>query len=149
PAAAARMLLALRDQDPFIRSLAARALTRGYAEAARLTGTSVADVLARLASDPNIQVRINALGALGSYRDSTLASRIMPQLDGQVPNVQVAAAEAMGNLGGSEAAKGLVRRAGEKGPFAVRRAALIALGAVDTAGYTVAAAAWRTSADWR
>jgi cyclophilin family peptidyl-prolyl cis-trans isomerase/HEAT repeat protein len=149
PAAAPRMLVALRDQQEYIRSLAARALTRGYAQAAQLAPVTVADVLARLASDKSVQVRTNALGALASYHDSTLAPRIVPQLDDQVPNVQVAAAGAMGSLGGSEAAKGLARLAGGKGPFAVRRAALIALGEADSAGFTAAAAAWRKSTDWR
>jgi cyclophilin family peptidyl-prolyl cis-trans isomerase/HEAT repeat protein len=149
PAAAARMLLALRDEDVYIRSLAARALSRGYAQAARLSPATVADVLARLASDPNIQVRISALGALGSYHDSTLSVRIVPQLNDQVPNVQVAAAEAMGNLGGSEAVKGLARLAGARGLFAVRRAALVALAQVDTAAFAAAASAWRKSTDWR
>ena len=149
PAAAARMLLALRDPESYIRSLAARALSRGYAQAAHLAPATVADVLARLASDPNVQVRTNALIALGSYHDSTLAVRIVPQLDDQNPNVQVAAAEAMGNLGGSEAAKGLTRLARGKGLFAVRRAALVALGAVDSAAFTASSAAWRTSAEWR
>ncbi len=117
PAAAARMLLALRDEDIYIRSLAARALSRGYAQGGSTLPTTVADVLARLAADPNIQVQINALGALGSYHDSTLAVRIVPQLNDQVPNVQVAASEAMSNLGGSEAVKGLGRLAS---PRAVR-----------------------------
>jgi cyclophilin family peptidyl-prolyl cis-trans isomerase/HEAT repeat protein len=149
PAAAARMLLALRDQDTYIRSLAARALSRGYAQAARIAPATVGDVLARLASDPDVQVRTNALVTLGTYRDSSLAVRIVPQLDDQAPNVQVAAAEAMGNLGGTEAAKGLTRLAKGKGLFAVRRAALVALGRVDSAGFTTASEAWRKSPDWR
>lgn len=149
PAAAQRMLLALRDPDGFVRSLAARALTRGYAEAARLTPASVGDLLARQASDANPQVRTNALVALGSYRDSTLAGQIVPQLNDQLPNVQVAAAEAMGNLGGSEAITELSRLATRKGPFAVRRAALVALGVADSAGFAAVSAPWQKSTDWR
>jgi cyclophilin family peptidyl-prolyl cis-trans isomerase len=55
----------------------------------------------------------------------------------------------MGALGGSEAAKGLARLAGGKGPFAVRRAALVALGGVDTMRFVAASDAWRKSGDWR
>ncbi|MEO7985633.1 MAG: HEAT repeat domain-containing protein [Gemmatimonadales bacterium] len=149
PAAAERMLIALRDPESYTRSLAARALTRTYAEAARLAPATIGDLLARLASDANLQVRVNALTALGSYDDSTLAGRILPQLDDPAPNVQVAAAEAMGNLGGSEASKGLARLATGKGTFAVRRAALVALGHADSAGFEAVSAPWLKSTDWR
>lgn len=149
PEAAERMLLTLRDPEAYIRSLAARAMSLTYAKAARLAPATVGELLARLASDPNLQVRTNALQALGTYRDSTFAARIVPQLDDPIPNVQVAAAEAMGSLGGSEAAKGLARLAGGKGPFAVRRAALVALGGGDGARFASASAGWRKSADWR
>jgi cyclophilin family peptidyl-prolyl cis-trans isomerase/HEAT repeat protein len=149
PAAAPRLLLALRDQDEYTRSLAARALTRAYAQTAQLAPATVADVLVRLASDPSAQVRTNAIGALGSYRDSSLVSRILPQLDDQVQNVQVAAAEAVGNLGGVEAARSLARLAAGKEVFAVRRAALVALGKEDSVAFTTASAAWRKSTDWR
>ncbi len=149
PAAAERLLVALRDPVSFIRSLAARALVRSYAESAGLAPATVGDLLARLASDDNSQVRTNALVALASYHDSTLAGRIVPQLDDPLPNVQVAAAEAMGSLGGGDAVKGLVKLVGEKGPFAVRRAALIALGGADTSRFVTASPAWKKSADWR
>ena len=149
PAAAARMLLALRDEDIYIRSLAARALSRGYAQAARLSPATVADVLARLASDPNIQVRINALGALGSYHDSTLAVRIVPQLNDQVPNVQVAAAEAMGNLGGSEAVKGLARLAGAQGAVRGSSSGARGVGAGGHRGVRRRRECLDKSSDWR
>jgi len=149
PEAAERMLLALHDPQPYARSLAARAMTLSYTRAARLSPSSVGDLLARLASDPNTQVRTNALQALETYRDSTQSARISPQLDDPVSNVQVAATATMGALGGSEAAKGLARLAGGKGPFAVRRAALVALGGVDTMRFVAASDAWRKSGDWR
>ena len=149
PAAAARLLVTLHDPESYIRSLAARALTLNYAKAANLAPATIGDLLARLASDANAQVRINALTALGSYADSTLAVRIVPQLDDPIPNVQVAAAEAMGNLGGSEASKGLARLGAGKGPFAVRRAALVALGSADAARFATVSAPWQKSADWR
>ena len=150
PAAAARMLLALRDEDIYIRSLAARALSRGYAQAARLSPATVGGRARPTGLRSQLQVRINALGALGTYHDSTLAVRIVPQLNDPVPNVQVAAAEAMGNLGGSEAVKGLGRLAGARrgrSRFAERRSWRSARWT--RAASHVAASAWRKSADWR
>lgn len=149
PEAAERMLFTLHDQEAHVRSAAARTMTLPYAKTAGLAPATVGELLVRLASDQHAPVRTNAILALGTYRDSTLAARIGPQLDDPVPNVQVAAAEAMGTLGGSEAAKGLARLAGGKGPFAVRRAALVALGRVDSTRFAAASAAWRKSADWR
>ena len=58
------------------------------------------------ASDANPQVRTNALA--GARRHTTTPRslpRIEPQLDDPIPNVQVAAAQAIGGLGGSEAAR--------------------------------------------
>jgi cyclophilin family peptidyl-prolyl cis-trans isomerase/HEAT repeat protein len=149
PAAAERMLLALRDKEDYIRSIAARALTRGYAQAAKLSPATVADLLARAASDESPAVRANALLALATYRDSTQVSRIQPQLDDPVPNVQVAAAQAVAELGGAVAGKDLARIAAGKGPFGVRRAALVALGAVSPDLFATASADWKKSSDWR
>jgi cyclophilin family peptidyl-prolyl cis-trans isomerase/HEAT repeat protein len=149
PEAAERMLLALHDAEAYVRSAAARTMSFSYTKTAHLAPTTVVELLGRLASDQNAQVRTSALQALGTYRDSTVAALIGPQLDDPIPNVQVAAAEAMGTLGGAEAAKGLSRLAGGKGPFAVRRAALVALGRVDSTRFTAASAQWRKGADWR
>ncbi len=149
PAAADRMLLALRDQDPYIRSIAARALTGSFVQAAELSPATVGDLLARAASDESPAVRANALLALGTYRDSTLAPRIQSQLDDPVPNVQVAAAEAIAALGGDAAGQDLARLAAGKGPFGVRRAAIVALGAVSRGLFATASASWKKSPDWR
>jgi cyclophilin family peptidyl-prolyl cis-trans isomerase/HEAT repeat protein len=146
---AARMLVALHDPEPYIRSLAARAFTRAYAQAAGLSPATVGDLLARLVSDASPQVRINALAAIGSYHDSTLVARIAPQLEDPIPNVQVAAADAIGNLGGGEAGKELERLVAGKGPFAVKRAALVALAGVDSARFAAASVRWQQSTDWR
>jgi cyclophilin family peptidyl-prolyl cis-trans isomerase/HEAT repeat protein len=149
PAAASRLLLALKDPDAFVRSLAARGLTRGFAEAAKIAPGTASDLLARSVADPSPLVRINALLALGSYHDSTLAVHVTPLLDDPLPNVQVQAADALGQLGGSEAAKGLLKVMKGKRTFAARRSALLALARVDTAGFATASAVWRGSADWR
>lgn len=149
PAAANRLTVALRDRESVVRAMAARGLTREYADAAKLAPRSVAELLAGAASDVNVQVRINALRALATFRDSSLASEIVPLLDDPTPNVQVQAAMTAGALGGAEAARGLARVAGGKRPFGVRREALVALAGVDSAGFAGAVPRWQTSTDWR
>jgi len=149
PAAGNRMLLALGDAEPSVRALAARALTREYAEAAGLATSAVAGQLLQAAQDKMPQVRINAIHALAGFKDPKLADRLAPLLDDPSPGVQVETADALGRLGGVEAAKGLARVAGGKGPFGLRRTALVALARVDSVAFGQAAQGWRTSADWR
>jgi len=148
PEAGNRMLLVLRDQEPYIRSLAARALTRSYADSARLAVSSVGELLVRAASDPSLPVRINALRSLESYHDSTFAAKLLPLLDDPLVTVQVQTAEALGELGGSEAAKGLTRIVAGKGTAQLRRTALVALAQADAGAFEQAAGGWRSSRDW-
>jgi cyclophilin family peptidyl-prolyl cis-trans isomerase/HEAT repeat protein len=149
PAAANRLTVALRDPESIVRAMAARGLTRSYADTARLAPGAVAELLARAAADANVQVRINALRSLAGFRDSSLSSQIVPFLDDPTPNVQVQAAMAAGALGGAEAARGLTRVAAGKRPFGVRREALVALARVDSAAFVGAATGWQRSSDWR
>jgi cyclophilin family peptidyl-prolyl cis-trans isomerase/HEAT repeat protein len=149
PAAANRLLLTLKDSVPYIRSLAARGFTRGYADAAKLAPATVSDLLVRSVADESPMVRINALVAVASYRDSTLAVHVVPLLDDPLPTTQAQAAETLGQLGGSEAAKGLLKVWNGKRSFGARRAALVALARVDTALFAAASAPWRRSSDWR
>jgi cyclophilin family peptidyl-prolyl cis-trans isomerase/HEAT repeat protein len=149
PAAANRLTVALRDPESVVRASAARGLTRGYADSAGLAPRTVAELLARAASDVSVPVRINALRSLGSFRDSSLAPEIVPLLDDPTANVQVQAAMTAGELGGAEAVRGLVRLSAGKGPFAVRREALVALGRADSAAFAGAAPKWQASGDWR
>ncbi|MEP6686965.1 MAG: peptidylprolyl isomerase [Gemmatimonadales bacterium] len=144
-----RMLLVLRDQEPYIRSLAARALTRSYADSAGLAPSAVADLLVRATDDASSQVRINAIRSLAGYRTSGLTSRLVPMLDDPLSSVQVQTAETLGEVGGDEAVAGLARVTRGKGIFALRRTALVALGRADSAAFETAAASWRKSADWR
>lgn len=148
PAAGNRMLLVLRDPEPYIRSLAARALTRSYADSAKLAPSSVGELLVRAADESNLQVRINALRSLQSYHDSTLAAKLVPLLDDPQPSVQVLAAETLGELGGPEAAKGLARVVAGKGTAELRRTALVALAQADDKAFEPASARWRSSKDW-
>ena len=148
-----RMLLELRDPEAYIRSLAARSLTRSYADSARLAPSAVSDLLLRATEDPSPGVRINAIRSLAGYTDPALASvlstKLVLLLDDPLPGVQVQTAETLGGLGGEEAVKGLVRAAGGKGTFALRRTALVALGRADSVAFMQAAARWRASGDWR
>lgn len=147
-AAGDRLLLALRDDDSYIRSTAARALTRSYAESAKLARSSVAgELAARAGEDPSPQVRVNALRSLETFRDSALAGRLVPLLSDPFVGVQLQAAEALGALGGADAVRALTRAAG-KGPIAVRRAALAALAKADSAAFEQMAGSWRNSQNW-
>jgi cyclophilin family peptidyl-prolyl cis-trans isomerase/HEAT repeat protein len=149
PAAGDRLTLLLRDPEVVVRGIAARALTRGYAEAAGLAPGTVAELLARMTSDPSAQVRINAVRSLGGYLDTALVASVAPLLGDQLPNVQVEAATTLGLLGGGEAARLLATLAGKRGLFAVRREALIGLARADSAGFATALGAWQSAADWR
>ena len=149
PAAGNRLSVALRDPEAIVRAMAARALTRGYADTAGLAAKSVAQLLTRAAADANPQVKINALRSLAGFEDSTLAAEVVPLLDDPQPNVQVQAAATAGELGGAEAARALARVAAANRPFGVRREALVGLARADTTAFTTASARWRSSADWR
>jgi cyclophilin family peptidyl-prolyl cis-trans isomerase/HEAT repeat protein len=149
PPAANRLGVSLRDEESVVRAIAARALTRSYVEAAGLAPKSVSELLGRAASDATPQVRINALRSLADYRDPALAKYALPLLDDQFPNVQVAAATTLGALGGAEVGPALARVVAGKGPFALRRAALVGLARVDTAAFVKAAGEWQRSVDWR
>jgi cyclophilin family peptidyl-prolyl cis-trans isomerase/HEAT repeat protein len=149
PPAANRLMVALRDPESIVRAMAARGLTRKYAEAAGITPRTVADLLVRATADASVQVRINALRSLATFGDSSLATQMAPLLDDPATSVQVEAAMTAGERGGAEATKGLERIAAGKGPFGVRRAALVALGSVDSAAFAAASTRWRGSSDWR
>ncbi|HEX6615207.1 MAG TPA: peptidylprolyl isomerase [Gemmatimonadales bacterium] len=147
--AANRMLQVLRDPSPYLRSLAARALTRSYTESAGLAPRTVGDLLVRAADDEDPAVRVNALRSVATYRDSALAGTLVPLIGDPAYNVQVQAAETLGELGGQEAVAALARAVAGKGTFALRRAALIGLARADTAAFERAANSWRSSSDWR
>jgi cyclophilin family peptidyl-prolyl cis-trans isomerase/HEAT repeat protein len=149
PAAASRLTVALRDPESIVRAMAARGLTRAFADTAGLAPRAVAELLAHAAGDVNAQVKVNALRSLAGFEDSTLATKIIPLLDDPLPNVQVQAAMTAGELGGAEAARALERVARANRPFGVRREALLGLARTDTAAFPAASAGWRGSADWR
>ena len=147
--AAERLSLLLRDSESIVRGVAARSLVRSYVESAGLAPATVAELLARLVSDQNPQVRINAIRTLGGYRDPALAGHVLPLVGDALPNVQVQAAIALGELGSAEATAALRRIAAGKGNFALRREAIVGLARADTAAFAATMPPWKASTDWR
>src|SRR5207247_1864558 len=111
------LLAALRDREPFVRATALRGLTRAAADSARLEPGRVAGAVRLLLGDGDPAVRINALRALASFRDSTLAAGAAPLATDPDVNVAVQAETTLGALGGSGAVReseaGLLARARE------------------------------------
>jgi len=149
PAAANQLIAALRDEDPATRALAARALIRDYAGAAKIALRAIAGVLTRAVDDKDPGVRINALRSLATYGDSALSPPIAWRVDDPVANVRVQAAVTLGELGGSAASAALVRALEGQGSFALRREALLGLARADTAAFGRLSSRWRSSRHWR
>lgn len=152
-AAASRFIEALGDRATAqVRAYAARALTRSYADSARLAPKVVMDLLIRATRDEDAGVRISALRSLGSFGELAQGAdgKLVPLLSDPVPGVQVQAVETLGLVGGAESVPELERIAvGTKGSFALRREGLLSLARLDTARYAVAAARWTSGGDWR
>jgi cyclophilin family peptidyl-prolyl cis-trans isomerase/HEAT repeat protein len=149
PAAANQLISALRADDAGTRAAGARALTRDYAVAAKLSSATVSGLLARLLDDADAGVRVSALRSLATYGDSMLGVTVAPRLDDTDPNVRVEAAATLGRLGGAAAIRALQKALAGKGSFARRREALLALARSDPQQFAAAAASWRAAADWR
>jgi cyclophilin family peptidyl-prolyl cis-trans isomerase/HEAT repeat protein len=149
PIAATQLLAALRADDADTRSAAARALTRAYADSAKLPAGSLTSVLIRAVDDDDPRVRVEAMRSLASYHDSTISRVVAPRLGDPDPNVRVQAAITLGELGGGTARSALQKVAASKENYAVRREALVGLAHVDSTAFSRAAAPWRSSADWR
>ncbi len=149
PAAANHLIAALRADDPGTRAVAARALNRDFAVAAKLEPATVAGLLSRAVDDDDAGVRINALRSLATYRDSSQAPLVASRIDDQDANVRVQAAASLGELGSSVAGSRLARVLQGKGGFALRREALLGLARSDPAAFGSAVKEWQRSADWR
>jgi cyclophilin family peptidyl-prolyl cis-trans isomerase len=92
-------------------------------------------------------VRTNALRTLASYADPVFTSMVVNSLSDIDANVRVQAIDALGQLGGSEAAAVLVREVGD-GPYAQRREALLGLARIARDTALLQCAAWITEQDW-
>ena len=144
-AAGARMIDALNDRTaPQVRAAAARTLTKSYADSAGLNPESVVDGLLRTLNDEDPGVRIQGLRSIATYRAARTVSRILPLLEDPANNVQVQAADALGEIPGPDAVAELSRIAGgAKGSFARRRSAFLALAKLDSTAFAALAPATR------
>jgi cyclophilin family peptidyl-prolyl cis-trans isomerase/HEAT repeat protein len=149
PGAANHLIAALRADDADTRAVAARALTRQYAVAAKVAPSTLAGLLVRAIDDSDAGVRVNALRSLGTYQDSSLTSAVASKLEDTDPNVRVQAAASLGELRGPAAGAALRRVLERKTVFAVQREALLGLARADPASFATAERPWRSSADWR
>ena len=150
-AAAPRLLDALNDRSsPDVRAAAARALTRAYADSAGLSPGRVVDVLLRTLSDPDAGVRVQGLRSLATFRDQRAVPKVLPLLEDPFNNVQVQAADALGEMSATAAVAELSRiAAGTKGSFARRRSAFLALARLDSTAFAAGAPRYESSGDWR
>src|SRR2546428_677262 len=97
------LLAALRDREPFVRATALRGLTRAAADSAKLEPGRIAGAVRLLLGDADPAVRVNALRALASFRDSALAGAAASLATDPDVNVAVQAETTLGALGGSVA----------------------------------------------
>lgn len=148
PAGAAHLIRALGDRELSVRTAAARGISKALVDSAKLDVRSAIDGLRPLLGDPDVHLRINALRALASFRDSTLAAAVTPLVADRDIGVAVQAETTLGVLRGSLAVAALRGRLSSS-VFALRRQALIALAQADSGAGVVAATAAASDADWR
>jgi cyclophilin family peptidyl-prolyl cis-trans isomerase/HEAT repeat protein len=146
--AAPTLLGALVDPEPYVRAVALRGVSRALTDSARLDPQDVVARLRPLVADRNGHVRVNALRALASFKDSTLAPLALPLLADADVNVAVQAETTLGALGGPRAAAALAAQLTST-DFARRRQAAIALAQADSATGVTAAATLARDGDWR
>ena len=148
PASVAHLIRALGDRELPVRTVAARGVSKALVDSARVDARGAIDGLRPLLGDQDAHVRINALRALASFRDSGLAAAVTPLVADRDIGVAVQAETTLGVLRGSIAVATLRGRI-TNSVFAVRRQALIALAQADSAGGVAAAASVASDADWR
>jgi cyclophilin family peptidyl-prolyl cis-trans isomerase/HEAT repeat protein len=150
PVAGQGLLQAARDASPLIRETAVRALSRSFADSAGIPATVALGELRRALDDRAPGVRVHALQALATWRDTTMVEGVVRLLSDQDLNVRLQAATALGEIRGAAAISaldGLFER--REATWPMRRAALTALARLDTARFAARAAAWTASADVR
>jgi peptidylprolyl isomerase len=145
---AAPLVRALRDGNAQIRTVAARGISKALLDSAKIDARGAIDGLRPLLDDRDAHIRINALRALASFRDSGLASAVAPLVADREIGVAVQAETTLGVLRGSAALEALRARL-TSSAFAIRRQALIALAQADSGAGVAAAAAVTSDADWR
>jgi cyclophilin family peptidyl-prolyl cis-trans isomerase/HEAT repeat protein len=139
---------ALGDADVAVRTVALRGVSRALTDSAGLDARDVAGRVGALVTDRDAHVRVNALRALASFRDSTLVTIALPLLADRDVNVAVQAETTLGVLGGSRATEALEERL-TSSVFALRRQAAIGLAQADSAAGVTAGAGLARETDWR
>ena len=142
------LLRGLQDQASLVRAIALRGVTRALTDSANFSPRDAAAAIRPLLTDGESQVRINALRALATFRDTALAGVALPLLNDADLNVVVQAETTLGVLGGNGAVEALRGRLASA-VFAVRRQAMIALAQADSAAGAAAAVPLQTDGDWR
>ena len=142
------LLGALADREPYVRAVALRGVRRALSDSAQIAQPEVIARIRPLLGDRDGHVRVNALRALASFRDSALVGLALPLVTDRDINVAVQAETTLGVLGGARAAAQLRARLASA-RFAVRRQAAIALAQADSAAGVAAAAELARDRDWR
>jgi len=148
PEASDALLAATDSREDDMRAYAVRALSAAYADSAHLDRAALAARVRRLVSDNHPQVRVNALRALATYRDSTLAPAALDRLSDSDLNVRVQAVSALADLGGADAIAAL-RGHLDKGTRAIRREALMGLARLEGIHALGVIGGWLGSTDWQ
>jgi cyclophilin family peptidyl-prolyl cis-trans isomerase/HEAT repeat protein len=147
-AGAPLLVRALSDEDQDTRAVAARGITHALLDSARLNPRGAVDALRPLLADQNAQIRVNALRAIASLRDSSVAALVAPLIADRDIGVAVQAETTLGVIRGAPAVPALRDRL-TNSVFAIRRQAFIALAQADSAAGVTAAATLTGDADWR
>ncbi len=147
-AAAAPLIRGLRDADQQVRTIAARGVSKTIVDSAKLDARTAIDGLRPLLNESDPHLRVNALRALASFRDSTLAGVVVPLLVDRNIGVAVQAETTLGVLRGSVAVAAL-RTNLTSSVFGIRWQALIGLAQADSAVGVTAATSLTGDADWR
>src|SRR5256886_11159175 len=142
------LLGALADREPYVRAVALRGVRRALSDSAQIAQPEVIARIRPLLGDRDGHVRVNALRALASFRDSALVGLALPLVTDRDINVAVQAETTLGVLGGARAAAQLRARLASA-RFALRRQAAIALAQADSAAGVAAAAELARDRDWR
>src|SRR5881398_1355548 len=142
------LLGALADREPYVRAVALRGVRRALSDSAQIAEQEVIARIRPLLGDRDGHVRVNALRALASFRDSALVGLALPLVTDRDINVAVQAETTLGVLGGARAAAQLRARL-SSARFALRRQAAIALAQADSAAGVAAAAELARDRDWR
>jgi cyclophilin family peptidyl-prolyl cis-trans isomerase/HEAT repeat protein len=150
PLAGDLLLRAARDKLPLVRETAVRALSRSFADSAGLAPALVLAELRRAADDRSMGVKVHALQALATWRDTTTADIAIRLLGDPDFNVRLQATTALGEIRGTAALAALDGVFDRRdATWAMRRTALGVLARADTARFRARAAAWQTSPDVR